>query len=153
MSCEARRDDVLLLAAGLLEDPEASELRAHLQASLPDYMVPGHYMKLEEFPRTTSGKTDRKALPLPELSVDEARPGKAASTPLQEQIRAIWSEVLGCDVRGVNENFFDLGGHSLMATQILARLARAFGRSVPPDALFAHPTIAALALALAPEEA
>ena len=124
--------------------PDASELRAHLQHSLPDYMIPHAFMLLKALPLTVNGKLDRKALPTP-----EGRQGKveyvAARTPVEAVLVQVWAEVLGLDQVGVHDNFFELGGHSLLATRVPARLRAMLGIELPLRALFEAPTIAELA--------
>lgn len=121
-----------------------SVLKSYIKKSLPDYMVPGHFMALTDFPRTSSGKTDRKSLPLPSVSGEPAA-GKVPATSLQEQILTIWKEVVGCEDIGIDESFFDLGGHSLLAVELVRRLnARLNGKWKLRD-LFENPTIEGLA--------
>ena len=124
--------------------PEASELRAHLQRSLPDYMIPQLFVMLESLPLTANGKLDRKALPTP-----EGRQGTteyvAARTPMEVVLVQVWAEVLGLDRVGVHDNFFELGGQSLLATRVPARLREMLAVELPLRALFEAPTIAELA--------
>ncbi|MEW5931246.1 MAG: amino acid adenylation domain-containing protein, partial [Gemmatimonadota bacterium] len=121
----------------------AGRLRAHAAEQLPEYMVPGAYVVLEQLPTTANGKIDRRALPAPERTADEAH---AAPRSLGEELLAgIWAEVLGMETVGVEENFFGLGGHSLLATQVISRVRAAFGVEVPLKALFEAPTVAGLA--------
>jgi amino acid adenylation domain-containing protein len=124
----------------------ALELRGHLKDRLPEYMVPSAFVLLDALPQTPNGKIDRKALPAP----DQGRPDGtvafvAPRTPTEEILARAWAEVLGLEQVGVNDNFFDLGGHSLQAVQFVARIAKALGRDVPVKTLFLHPTVAALA--------
>jgi hypothetical protein len=127
----------------------ALELRGHLKDRLPEYMVPSAFVLLDALPQTPNGKIDRKALPEP----DQGRPEGAAAfvaprTPTEEILARAWAEVLGAERVGVHDNFFDLGGHSLQAVQLVARASKALGRDLPVKALFLHPTVAALAEAL-----
>ncbi|WP_345144988.1 condensation domain-containing protein, partial [Dactylosporangium darangshiense] len=122
--------------------PPTDELRAHLHRTLPDHMIPTHYIELTHLPLTANGKLDRNALPAP----DSTRPDLTATyqpptTPTEELLAGIWAELLGLDQVGVSDNFFDLGGHSLLATQAVTRL----GIGLPLAALFDHPTIKDLA--------
>ncbi|MET0397710.1 MAG: amino acid adenylation domain-containing protein [Longimicrobiaceae bacterium] len=126
--------------------PAPAELRAHLREWLPEYMVPAAFVALEALPRTPSGKTDRRALPEP----DPAHSAEGAAyapprTATEETVAAIWAEVLGVGRVGIHEHFFDLGGHSLRAAQIVARLRGAFRVELPMGALFDAPTVAELA--------
>ncbi|HEX7243315.1 MAG TPA: amino acid adenylation domain-containing protein, partial [Longimicrobiaceae bacterium] len=122
----------------------AGQLRAHVAEQVPEYMVPGAYVVLEQLPVTANGKIDRRALPAPERTADEAY---AAPRSVGEELLAgIWAEVLGVERVGVEENFFGLGGHSLLATQVVSRVRQAFGVEVPLKALFEAPTVAGLAV-------
>ena len=127
----------------------ASELRAFLREALPDYMIPSHFVMLDELPLTASGKVDRRALPKP----DYVRPDleQVYVTPrnaLETRLTEIWEDVLGLGRIGVHDSFFELGGHSLMATRLVSRIRDAFGVDLPLRTLFETPTIADLANAL-----
>jgi amino acid adenylation domain-containing protein/non-ribosomal peptide synthase protein (TIGR01720 family) len=125
--------------------PGEGELRAWLEARLPDYMVPRSFVFLPALPRTPNGKPDRKALPAPEIGVsDYVAPRSATETTLAQ----IWAEVLGLPRVSVEDSFFDLGGHSLLLTQIAARVRRAFGVEVPLRDLFETPMVASQARAI-----
>ena len=118
-----------------------TQLRSYLQEKLPDYMVPAACVPLESFPRTPSGKIDRRAFPPPEQTRrDLADDYLAPRTPDEQKLAAIWSEVLGIQPIGVHDNFFALGGDSLLAVQIAAR-AREAGIELMPQQLFKRPTI------------
>ncbi len=126
--------------------PEPSVLRAHVKASLPDYMVPSAFVAVAELPLTPNGKIDRKALPAPaggEGIVQAAY--EAARSPTEEVLAGIWCEVLKLDRVGVHDNFFELGGHSLLATRVTARLREAFGIELALRAVFEAPTLQRLA--------
>jgi len=120
--------------------PEA--LREHLRARLPAWMVPSHVELLAALPRTINGKLDRRALPAPSAP---ARRGPAPTRRLERQIAAVWRGVLGVAEVGVHDNFFDLGGQSLLLVRVQARLAKALNREIPILELFRRPTIHALA--------
>jgi amino acid adenylation domain-containing protein len=125
---------------------EPARLRGHLRTRLPAYMVPGAFVRLDRFPLTASGKIDRKALPAPEQVADQTSdPHDGPRGPLEAAVIEVWRDVLRVPRVGVNDNFFDLGGHSLIATQVVSRLGKALGLEVPVRALFEAPTVAELA--------
>ncbi|MEP5767386.1 amino acid adenylation domain-containing protein, partial [Nisaea sp.] len=126
---------------------DAEDLRRHLQAQLPAYMVPSRFIALEHLPLTINGKLDHRALPAPEtISVDQA--GRAPGSELEEQILSIWHELLGHPGLGVEQNVFEHGAHSVLAVRARARIQTLLGREVSIVLLFQHPTPAALAAAL-----
>ncbi len=126
------------------------ELRRYLQSRLADVMVPAVYVFLEHLPRTAHGKVNRKALPVPEFTQTPAGEEPVAPrTPIEETLAAIWAEALGVNRIGVYDNFFDLGGHSLIATQLMSRVRDAFQMDVALRTLFEAPTVASLAAAIA----
>jgi amino acid adenylation domain-containing protein len=128
--------------------PTTAELRAFLRERLPEYMVPPGMVLLDAIPLGPSGKLDRRALPAPTL---EAEAGFVAPREgLQEAIAAVWSEVLGVDRVGAADNFFEIGGHSLLLVKLHARLREALGREVAIVDLFRFPTVASLAAHLEP---
>ncbi|TGV05801.1 non-ribosomal peptide synthetase, partial [Mesorhizobium sp. M00.F.Ca.ET.186.01.1.1] len=120
-------------------------LREALRQTLPDYMVPSHFIQMEEFPLTSSGKIDRKALPLPDGRVHTGNVYLAPRNPVEELVVRIWEEVLNVSQVGVHDNFFELGGHSLLATQVLSRTAKLFHVRLPMREIFTHQTVAELA--------
>jgi len=129
--------------------PAVPELRAYLKETLPEHMIPSLFVALERLPLTPNGKVDRKALPAPEQSRPDTGEGYVAPRgPVEEMLAGIWSEVLGAERVGAEDNFFDLGGHSLLVTQVASRVRTAFGVELPLRALFENPTIAEAALAL-----
>ncbi|MGW0366580.1 amino acid adenylation domain-containing protein [Streptomyces sp. NPDC002990] len=135
------------LVAHLVTDgePTAGELRSHLSGSLPEYMVPALFMPLERLPLTPSGKVDRRALPEPVLQ--DGAPGADYTAPrdaTEETLAAVWAEVLGVGRVGVHDNFFDLGGDSILSIQVVSR-ARQAGLLLTSKLLFVHQSIAALA--------
>jgi len=126
--------------------PTSSELRVHLATRLPAAMIPAHFVALEELPLSANGKLDRRRLPpAAEDSMREATGVPVTRGRLERRIAAIWEEVLGVKPIGSNDNFFDLGGHSLMAVRLLSRIERATGRKLPVRALFEAPTVNGLA--------
>ncbi len=120
-------------------------LREELGSRLPEHMVPGVFVVLEQLPLTSHGKVDRGALPAPEPAADPGSPYVAPRTPAEEVLAGIWAEVLGVERVGTEEDFFALGGHSLLATRVVARARQAFGVEVPLREFFETPTVAALA--------
>ncbi|MFI9050850.1 amino acid adenylation domain-containing protein [Streptomyces sp. NPDC053427] len=126
---------------------EAAGLRAHLSATLPDHMVPSRYAVLDALPLTPNGKVDRRALPAPEAAAagDVAR--IAPRTPVEETLAAIWAEVLGLEAVGVEDNFFDLGGDSILSIQVVSRARRA-GLVLASQDIFVRQTVAELAAGL-----
>jgi hypothetical protein len=141
------------LVAYLVTDqppPPISELRRFVQEKLPDYMLPAAFVLLEALPLSPNGKLDRQALPAP----DQARPELevaflAPRTPREVVLAALWAEVLRLERVGLHDNFFDLGGHSLQAVRLATKISTALGLEVSVKSLFLHPSIAALAEALA----
>jgi amino acid adenylation domain-containing protein/non-ribosomal peptide synthase protein (TIGR01720 family) len=126
-------------------EPEAQELRAFLKQRLPDYMVPSVFVPLAALPLTSSGKVDRKALPVPEMGRPPAAAWRSPGTPLEQLVAGMFEELLALDRASADDDFFELGGHSLLATQLISRLRHACGVELPLAALFEAPTVAGLA--------
>jgi acyl carrier protein len=126
--------------------PSVPELRTFLLRRLPDYMVPTAFVILADLPRTPSGKVDRRALPVRETSSEELNVSYAAPrTEIERNIAAVWQELLGVERVGLNDNFFDLGGHSLLIVQVHDRLRDVMKINLSLVDLFRHPTINSLA--------
>jgi len=125
--------------------PTARELRAHLRTRLPSYMVPSLYVKLESLPLTPSGKVDRQALPTAVQALEDHETYVAPRTPVEETQSKIWADVLGIRQVGVEDNFFDLGGNSLMAMQILSRTEAGLGVELSLQNLIESPSVAQFA--------
>jgi amino acid adenylation domain-containing protein/non-ribosomal peptide synthase protein (TIGR01720 family) len=126
--------------------PSATALREHLAAELPDYMLPAAFVTVPELPLTSNGKVDRRRLPAPAWSaVDSAY--RAPRTETERVLSDVWAELLGVDRVGVDDNFFMLGGDSILSIQVVSR-ARAAGLALTPRDLFRRPTVAALAAAV-----
>ena len=123
------------------------QLRATLQQTLPDYMVPSHFLLLPRLPLTPSGKLDRKALPSPDPSQLQ-RSWRAPQTDTEHTLAKIWEEVLQVPRIGLDDHFFELGGHSLLAAQVIARIKSQLGVALPLRSLFETPLLGELALAL-----
>ncbi|WP_420128652.1 amino acid adenylation domain-containing protein, partial [Longimicrobium sp.] len=132
------------LVAYVAGGAQAEELREHLRKSVPEYMVPAAVVVLEQLPLTPNGKLDRGALPAPELAAGETG-YVAPRRPLEAALAEIWAQVLERARVGVNENFFDLGGHSLLLVKVQTRLRETLDRKVSIVDLFRFPTVAALA--------
>jgi amino acid adenylation domain-containing protein len=129
--------------------PTINELRNRVAAALPDYMTPASFVLMDSLPLTESGKLDRLALPDPRRA--GLRPDTAYVAPrttAERRLREIWSELLGWERIGMQENFFALGGNSLLAMQVVARIVAAFRVMLPPNCLFTCPTLARLAEAV-----
>ncbi|MDQ3643360.1 MAG: phosphopantetheine-binding protein, partial [Actinomycetota bacterium] len=127
-------------------DELIEELKAHLRAKLPEYMVPAHYVQLDHLPLTPNGKTDRKALPAPDYAHrEDKRPYIAPRTPTEQTLATIWATVLGIESPGVDDDFFDVGGDSLKAVRIVTALRSEFCVDAAMRHLFEQPTIAGLA--------
>ncbi|MEO8429884.1 MAG: amino acid adenylation domain-containing protein [Acidobacteriota bacterium] len=121
----------------------ADELRAWARSQLPEYMVPTAFVAMRSLPLTANGKVDRLALPPPEQGAGELY--VAPRTARENTVAEIWKEVLKVDRVGARDNFFDLGGHSLLLTQVVSRLRRTFERDLPIRWLFESPTVEGLA--------
>ncbi|MBT2491914.1 amino acid adenylation domain-containing protein [Streptomyces sp. ISL-96] len=139
--------DVRLVAYVVPVDhaPGPGELRAHLAASLPEYMVPSAFVVLDRLPLTTNGKLDKRALPAPgEDALGSGRAYVAPRTVVEERIAEVWQEVLGLDRVSVEDGFFDVGGHSIRAVTLVGRL-RAAGYDLAVRDVFEYRTVARLA--------
>jgi amino acid adenylation domain-containing protein len=151
---QGREDGDLRLVAYVVAasgEPGTEALRDHLRGKLPSHMVPWAFVPLAALPRNRNGKVDRGALPAPEraawsggVTFEEPR------TETERRIAAIWSAALGLERVGVDDNFFDSGGHSLLAVRVHQRLRAELKREFPLVGLFAHPTVRSLARYLAP---
>ncbi|HET9186119.1 MAG TPA: amino acid adenylation domain-containing protein, partial [Solirubrobacterales bacterium] len=144
---EDRPGDVRLVgyvssAAGTAPSPQA--LAAFLAERLPAYMVPAAWVLRERLPLTANGKVDRAALPAP-VERGEGGAYVASRSPVEQVLAGIWEEVLELQRVGVEDDFFALGGHSLVAAQVTSRVLQAFSVELPLRLLFEHPTVAALA--------
>lgn len=125
--------------------PSTGELRSFLKQKLPSYMVPSAFVAVPAFPLTTSNKVDRQALTLLEAPSEDAAESAAPSNAVEEIIANIWAEALGVNRVGVHDNFFNIGGHSLQAAQVAARVGDAFSCNLPLSIVFERPTVAGLA--------
>lgn len=140
------------LYAYVLGEP-AAELREYLRSLLPEYMIPASLTCMEAFPLTANGKIDRKALPRPLETRHQTQKGSdgAAISPAEACLKGIWQDVLHLDEVGIDEDFFEIGGDSLLATRIIARARNDMGTAIPMNAIFATPTVRELAALIAPQ--
>jgi amino acid adenylation domain-containing protein len=148
MAREVEPGDKRLIAYLVLgEDVTATimELREFLRQRLPDYLTPSFFVILQSFPISPNGKVDRQALPIPSQS-DLALESVfvAPRSPIEEELARIFGEVLGVERVGIHDNFFDLGGHSLLVTQVVSRINRAFQIEISLRDLFDAPTVSGI---------
>jgi amino acid adenylation domain-containing protein len=127
------------------EELQVEDLRRHLQAVLPEYMVPGAYVVLESLPLTANGKLDRKALPAPNLEAYGIKEYVAPRNSIEASLCDLWKDVLQLQEVGVNDNFFDLGGSSLNAVLVVQRMQRDLKLKVSVIQMFTHPTVGHMA--------
>lgn len=137
------------LAAYVVTVPGASrnisDLRNHLRSRLPDYMIPSAFVYLAALPLTSHGKLDRRALPAPDAERPElAEAFVAPQTQAEQSLASIWTKLLGVNRIGINDNYFELGGDSLLATQLVSQVRSVFEVEIPLVELFRHPTLAEL---------
>ncbi len=148
--------------AGAPGGVDTTALRATLKEQLPDYMVPSHVVVLESLPLTPNAKIDRRALPAPDEAVAAgagrhdggrpAAPGPGPGNDVERTIAAVWQGVLNVPQVGVNDNFFDLGGHSLLMVQVQQKLRAALQRDLSITDLFRFPTVRSLTQHLSPAD-
>ncbi|MFF1401855.1 non-ribosomal peptide synthase/polyketide synthase [Streptomyces sp. NPDC058294] len=124
--------------------PSAAALRDHLAAGLPDYMLPAAFVTVSALPLTANGKVDRRRLPAPDWSAGAEDAYRAPRTEAERLLAGIWADLLGVERVGVDDNFFMLGGDSILSIQVVSR-ARAAGLTLTPRDLFRRPTVAGLA--------
>jgi tyrocidine synthetase-3 len=142
---EAKGDKYICAYAVSADENVTVGLREFLTKELPDYMIPAHFVRLEKVPLTPNGKIDRRALPKPEIKIGETY--TAPRNDVENKLEELWSEVLGLEkeVIGIDSDFFQLGGHSLKATSLIAKIHKLFGVKVPLAELFKTPRIRELA--------
>jgi amino acid adenylation domain-containing protein/non-ribosomal peptide synthase protein (TIGR01720 family) len=124
---------------------QGSQLRAHLKSRLPEFMIPSTFTLLEELPRTVNDKVERSLLPSPDVGLSPKTERVAPRTPVEKEIQAIWTEVLSIPNVGIDDDFFEAGGHSLLALQTVSRLHARFGRLVRLRDLYQTRTIRSVA--------
>ena len=145
---------VAYLVPGQKPAPTVTVLRSTLAQKLPSYMVPSAFVILEALPLLLSGKVNRRALPAPDKARPElGTPLIAPRTPEEEQLAEIWAQVLGLEQVGVDDDFLELGGDSLLATQVISRVIKAFNVDLPLRVLFAAPTVAQMTVVVAQHQA
>ncbi|MDE3155812.1 MAG: amino acid adenylation domain-containing protein [Acidobacteriota bacterium] len=127
---------------------EEAALRESLRDRLPGYMIPSAVMALDALPLTPNGKIDRRALPVPDRAGGEQAGAVAPRDEDERRMAALWSEVLAAGVRSIHDDFFDLGGHSMLAARLLSAVQRVFGVDVPLRVLFEAPTVEAFTRAV-----
>ncbi|MGB7604816.1 MAG: amino acid adenylation domain-containing protein [Lutisporaceae bacterium] len=125
------------------KDINELNLKGYLKETLPEYMVPAYFVQLDKLPLTSNGKLDRRALPEPNLDYT-LNEYEAPRNEIEEKLSKIWSEVLGIEKVGINDNFFDLGGHSLKATALISKIHKELNKEIPLKELFKSPTIKAI---------
>ena len=155
IASEDRPGDTRLLAYSvpLNTMPPPGVLRAFLQERLPEYMVPQHFIELDAIPLLPNGKLNRAGLPAASAHVVSGAHSVEPRTSMERELWHLWRDVLGVDQFGIEDNFFDLGGHSMLAVRLMAKIRETFDRDVPLWRLFQNPTIAKFISALeAPEE-
>ncbi len=125
-----------------------SEIRAHLKRTLPDYMIPSAFVAMDELPLTPNGKINRLALPVPDSGqLEDSREFVAPCSPMEETLVTIWKEVLELDHISVHDNFFEIGGHSLLSMQVISRLEKKIGLRINPRELI-YQTLGQLAASI-----
>ncbi len=129
------------------ENPELEDLQRIAREALPEYMIPSAFVQLEAFPLTPNGKLNRQALPLPaEQDAGQAREDYVAPrTPLEKQLVDLWSTLLGVERVGISDDFFALGGHSLLTVRLVSEIEKLFGKRLPLASIFQGRTVDALA--------
>ncbi|MCY8681224.1 non-ribosomal peptide synthetase, partial [Bacillus haynesii] len=126
------------------KEVEPEKIRAFLKKSLPDYMIPQHFVQLDRLPLTVNGKVDKKSFPVPERSAAMDRRYEAPRDQMEEKLVSIWEEALGINKVGINSNFFEVGGHSLKAAALVSTIHKELNVKLPLRKIFETPTIKGL---------
>ena len=135
-------------------ESSAGEIRNYLRERLPEHMIPSAVIRLEALPLTANGKLDRRALPSPERDdLESQKPYIAPRNEVESELIKIWEEVIGVTPIGVADNFFEVGGHSLSAIRLMARIETHFGRKLPLATLIQSGTVERMAELLGNEMA
>jgi amino acid adenylation domain-containing protein len=127
------------------DTPKEADLRRQLQATLPEYMVPSAFVVMDQLPLTPNGKVDRRALPAPENQIDTNKRSAAPRTDLEKALCAIWCKYLELSMVGIRDNFFDLGGYSLLSARVVGDINKTFHTRLNIPIFFDNPTIELLA--------
>ncbi|WP_438431729.1 non-ribosomal peptide synthetase [Gorillibacterium sp. sgz500922] len=144
---ENKTGENYLAAYYVADEPiEASQLIRHLAKDLPEYMIPGFYIRMEAIPLTPNGKLDRRSLPEPDSSRPMLETAYVSpATAIEKQLVELWGEILGLDLIGVHDNFFELGGNSILLSVMHVEIKRRMDEQLTLPDLFSYPTIAKLA--------
>lgn len=125
------------------EDFDLGDIRQKISELLPDYMIPSYFVSVEKFPRTSSGKIDKRSLPAPQYSRPSSAPiYKSPTTQLQKNLTRVWIELLRIPKIGIDDNFFEMGGTSLLAQKLVAVLLQDYDYTLPVTKLYQYPRIA-----------
>lgn len=128
------------------DQPKSSDIKMYLKSKIPDYMIPSDYVFLSEIPLTPSGKADKKSLPEPEsVRSNESNNYEEPKDELELQLVKIWEKVIGIKPVGVNDNFFEIGGHSLLALRVFGYIEKLTGKKLALSTLFDYPTVRQIA--------
>jgi hypothetical protein len=147
--CKDQNENEQLAAYIVCKDgvaPDMGALKACLKTIIPSYMIPAWIVELDDLPMTVGGKLDRRQLPATDVDFTSAEAYVAPTTETERKLTEIWEAVLSADKIGIHDDFFNLGGHSLMATQAISRIQAEMQVIVPLGVLFAQPNITGLAL-------
>jgi pyochelin synthetase len=138
---------IVAQAAASLKSLDEDELRSFLRGKLPEYMIPADFILLHSLPLTANGKVDRKALPVPDLGSPKPKAATAPPprNPIEETLATLWSKLLGVEQVGTEDDFFELGGDSILTTQLASLVRNTFKVTLPLNVIFEHPTLADLA--------
>ena len=146
MTMEEAQDQQRLIAYIVTSDASSefqNQLRSHLKQRLPDFMIPSGFVRLEKFPLTPSGKIDTRALPKPEeAGLSGTANYVAPQTPTEEKMARIWSRLLNLERVSIFDNFFEIGGHSLLLLRVISSLKKELNVDVPFRQFFETPTLA-----------
>ena len=147
-STEGRKELVAYVVSGKPSTPDTASLKDHLKKRLAPYMIPAKFVFLETLPLTANGKLDKRRLPAPEADTSDSS-DETFLSPVEEALAKLWAEILRLNRVGRQDNFFDIGGHSLGAMQLVAKVRERFGAELDIRCIFEEPTIPALAALIA----